>query len=93
MNGEGESRAPAGRRHAGEPGEETRCTASQRDAEHAVRQADGARLGNLAEIVEECGDEEIGVVFARGAKRLADAAEMGSIVGREEAEGGGLAIR
>jgi hypothetical protein len=53
VNGEGESRPPAGCRHLGEPDEEPRREAIQQDPGHPVRQADGAGFSNLAEIVEE----------------------------------------
>src|SRR5262249_4564121 len=93
VNGDGEPRAPAGRRHAGEPGEEPRRTATQHDAGHAGRQAAGAPLSDLAPIVAEGDDEGFVVVFARRAKNFADATKVGLIVEREATEGGGLAFR
>jgi hypothetical protein len=92
MKREGESCTPAGRRHPGQPGEESRRYSSQDHAGHPMGKSEGAHFSNLAEIVQERGDKEIMVFLAPRAKDFANAAEMGLIVERQPTEGGSLAI-
>ena len=57
-----------------------------------MRKAYGALPVDLAQIVEERGDEEIAVVLAPGAKDLADAVEVGLVEARQPAKSDDLGV-